>query len=100
MVDGCIPHPRENGYVVWCVWAFLFSGITCSVPRPCWLRAEGSGFLLVLVPVRPYELYVKSMGCLLVAVPFWCEAVVYVLAKLFCCEVVCLELVNVIYCFV
>ena len=30
----------------------------------------------------------------------WCEAVVDVSTKVFCCEVVCLELIYVIYCFV
>ena len=31
---------------------------------------------------------------------FWCEATVDVLIKVFCCEVVCLNLVYVVYCFV
>ena len=29
----------------------------------------------------------------------WCEATADVLAKLFCCEVVCLKLVSIVYCF-
>jgi hypothetical protein len=31
---------------------------------------------------------------------FWCEATVDVLTKMFCCEVICFNLVYVVYCFV
>ena len=30
---------------------------------------------------------------------FWCEATVNVLAKMFCCEVLCFDLVYVVYSF-
>ncbi len=56
---------------MWYVWVSFFLGILCSVPRYYWLREEGFGRLLVLVPVLgPYGLCAKGLGRFLVVVPW------------------------------